>query len=175
MSKKEIRMITASEDVARIIDQGSAIDTELKNLTYKDKGFKSKITEAAGDLLEEGELSVRLEGNTAAVIVTASEKYSFTLGIHERESEVIEAAEDGILGGVVKITKSLHIAPELLDQAVALLNKEGIKATLTKGYSIDTKSYREFDDEGSPEVAAVKGILDECVTKGITYRVKYER
>jgi hypothetical protein len=174
MAKKEIRKILASEDVASIIDQGSEIDTELKNLTYKDKGFKSQITKAAEGMIDLGESSIRLEGNTASVVVTASEKLSLDTGA-EGASQVHEAAEQGILNDVIKVSKAIRIPPEFLDQAVALLNNAGIKATITKSYALNTPAYREFSDEGSPEAAAVKGILDQCIETKTTYRVKYER
>lgn len=174
MAKKEIRKIVASEDVAGLIDRGAEIDTELKNLTYQDKGHKKKITEVAENLLQEGELSVRVAGKNASAVITASEKYSFN-GSNERAAEVTSAAENGILGGVVKVSTSVAIPPADIERAVKVLNEAGIQATLSKSYGIDAQKYRDFSDEGSPEVAAVKGILDECVEKAVSFRVKYEQ
>jgi hypothetical protein len=174
MAKKEIRRITASEDVAGLIDRGAEIDTELKNLSYQDKGHKSKLTKFVEGQLEEGEISLRIKGNKSAAVISASEKYSFNVTGDEIEDEVVQAAEKGIFGGVVKIGTSIHIPPADLARAVEVLNEAGIAASMSKSYSIDGKAYREFSDEGSPEVAAVKSLLDECVSKTTTFRVKYE-
>jgi hypothetical protein len=174
MAKKEIRMITASEDVASIIDQGSEIDTELKNLSYKDKGFKKKISESATPLMNEDELSVRLEGNTAKAVVTASKKYSFAADA-EKAPAVIDAFDKGLLSGVLKKSQSVNIPAEKLQEAVSVLQAAGIQATLSTAYSVDGAAYREFSDEGSPEVAAAKTALDSCVDESTTFRVKYER
>lgn len=174
MAKKEIRKIEASEDVAGLIDRGAEIDAELKNLYYQDKGYKSQITKHIEVQLQGGETSVRVAGNKASAVVTASQKYSF-VSTHEKAGEVANAAENGILGGVVKVTTSVRIPPGDMNRAVEVLNEAGIPATLTKSYAIDGAKYRDFSDEGSPEVAAAKGILDECVDKATTFRVKYEK
>ena len=57
-----MRVITASEEVASLVDQGATVDKELKNLTYQDKGFKKKITDYAEGEWEGGEKSLRIEG-----------------------------------------------------------------------------------------------------------------
>ena len=45
MAKKDIRIITASTSLASLIDRGAAVDVELKNLGFEDKGIKSKLGE----------------------------------------------------------------------------------------------------------------------------------
>jgi hypothetical protein len=174
MAKQEIRKIVASSDIAGLIDRGAEIDTELKNLTFQDKGHKKQITTHVENLIEDDETSVRVEGNLASALVTAMKQYSF-VATHEKAKEVTDAAEKGILGGAVKVIISVRIPPADMARAVEVLNEAGIPATLTKSYDIEAKNYREFSDEVSPEVAAIKDILDECIDETTSFRVKYEK
>lgn len=171
MPKKTLRKITASEDVAAIIDEGKRVNTELTNLTYQDKGFKSKIADAAE--FEEGETSIKMEGNVAVATVTASEKMDIDVNA-ESFREIEEAVSDGFLDGIVSVKKTLVVPGQSLEAAIHALKEAGIKASFQTKYSLDTKAYREFRDDGSPDKANAKKALDKCVEKKTTFRIKYD-
>jgi len=173
MAKKEIRMITASEDVANIIDQGAEVDTELKNLTFQDKALKGKITAASESLFEPGESSVRVQGTKSKAVVTAVSKNVLNESSHEFHL-VEDALKKGLLSDVVKESRSLNIPNDKLDEALVALKAAGINATISESYTLDSQVYGEFSVGSSPERAAAKKALDDCVSSSTSYRIKYE-
>jgi len=173
MAKKEIRVITASEDVASIIDQGAAVDVELKNLDFKDKGFKAQITKASESLFESGESSVRVLGVKSKAVVTAVDKYALDVD-SESFQKVFDASKKGFLADVIKESRSLNIPNDKIDEALAALVAAGIGATITTTHSLDGKCYSKFTVGSSEEREKVKDALDECVSKSTSFRVKYE-
>jgi hypothetical protein len=172
-AKKVLRVVTASEDIAPIIDQGAEVNTELTNLTYRDKGLKAKITAAAAGEIEEGEKSIKMEGDNSVAVVTASERFELDFG-SEAFSEVESAIKSGMLDDVITTKRTLMVPGGKIDEALAALQKAGVQASVDTKYVVSPGGYREFSDEGSPERAQVKDALDSCVGVKTTYRVKYE-
>jgi hypothetical protein len=173
MAKKEIRMIVAAEDVAGLVDHGSEVDTQLKNLGFEDKGVKAKLTECvAGEFLV-GETSIRLSGNTAAAVVTASEKTEIDVSADGFDA-VRKAIDAGVLDGVVERKLSLVVPPADVQRAALALTKAGIMATVTESLSVAAEVLRT-QEATSVEQSKAMNALKGCVKTDVSYRVKYEK
>lgn len=171
MPRKAMRKVAASEDIAALIDEGHKVNTEMTNLSFRDKGLKKKISDAA--VFEDGEISIVLEGNVHQAVVTAAEKIEVSIG-SERFAEVESAVSDGFLEDAIEVKKTLQIPGKDVEMAAKILQEAGIAATLKTNYSVNPAAYREFGDEGSPERAKAKSALDECVERTRSFRVKYK-
>ena len=176
MAKREIRIITASSDVAAIIDRGADVDTQLKNLGYEDKGLKTKIAEAAQNQLSVDELSVRLVGQKSAAVVSGVEKVDLDAGA-EKFAIVRAAIDKGLLAEYVERTVSLVVPPGDVDRAAEELRKIGIKATVTETLKVTAESMRRIGEVRSTslEVAEAEVALSKCIKKDVSIRIKYER
>lgn len=176
MAKREIKAVTASADVAAIIDRGADVDAQLKNLKFEDSGLKTKITEAGQNQMFDGELSVRLLGQKSAAIVSGVEKVE--LDASASEFPVVRAAIDkGLLEGTVERTIQLVVPPGDVERAAAALVKAGIRATVSESLSVTTDAVRTIQASRAsvPEKAAAEVALLACVKKDVSFRVKYER
>jgi hypothetical protein len=176
MAKREIKAVTASADVAAIIDRGADVDTQIKNLTFEDKGLKGKISEAAQAQLNEDELSVRLLGKTAAVVVSGVEKIDLNTGA-EQFPQVREAIKNGLLTGIVERSLSLTLPPDDVVRAAEALEKAGIRATVTESLKVSAEALRGMSTGKTLSVQHADALanLSKCLTKDVSYRVKYEK
>jgi len=173
MVKKAVRKITASEDVAVAIDAGAKADKDLKNLTYRDKGYKAKITSSVEEGFEVGESSIRMEGEESAVLVSRTEKVELDVSA-ESFDVVKQAVKDGVLDGVVEVKRSVQVPTERVLDAVRILTAAGISATSQENFTVNPAAFREFEDEGSPERASAKTAMESCTNTKTSFRVKYE-
>lgn len=176
MAKREIKAVAASADVAAIIDRGADVDAQIKNLGFEDKGLKTKITEAAQNQLDEGELSVRLLGKTAAAVVSGVEKVELDVG-SEQFSQVREAIDKGLLTDVIERTVSLVVPPGDVERAADELRKAGIRATVTESLKVVDSSVLTGANKfvGSVQAGEAVAALSKCVKRDVSFRVKYER
>lgn len=175
MAKKEIRMVTAEESLATLIDRGATIDVELKNLSFEDKGIKTKLGERVGSDFSEGEQSLRFDGNKARALVTRVDNVDINTGA-EKFADVKLAIEKGLLKDVVEVSQKLTVPPAMIEQAAEILKAAGIAASLSTSYAVDPGAYRDLlskststveDDEARKSLAA-------SVEESMTFRVKYE-
>lgn len=175
MAKKEIRAITASGDMVGIIDHGFDVDTSLKNLTFEDKGIKSKITGDIGSQMD-GESSVRIVGSKAAAVVTAVEKVSLDMK-SEKIGEVKDLARKGLFGGAVEVKPELAIPPMEIRRAAEILSAAGISASIIERVELNSERLKEMNESASASVEeeAARKILKDCLVQDTTFRVKYER
>jgi hypothetical protein len=177
MAKREIRAVTAGDDIAGLIDRGSDIDTQVKNLTFEDKGIKTKITQSAQDQLDSGELSVRLVGKTAAAVVSGVEKVDLDVG-SEQFLQVREATVNGILKGIVSRKLDLAVPEGDIERAAEELRKLVIQAVVTETFKVEDAS-----DITDPQKAFVGSVqkteaivaLSKCIKRDVSFRVKYEK
>lgn len=173
---KQVRMMMASSDVAPLIDRGIDVDIEIKNLTVEDKGIKARIGEAAGSAIQEGETGIRLCGTTAAAVVSAVEKYELNANA-EKFPAVQKAVEQGLLIGIVEKTQQLAVPPADIEKAAEILKKAGIHALVGEGFAISGEEFRKMatSEVSSIEQGNARQALRDCVSKSVSYRVKYEK
>jgi hypothetical protein len=177
MAKREIRAVTASEDISAIIDHGYDVDNKIKNLSYEDKGLKLQITNSAKDQLDGDELSVRLLGKTAAVVVSAVEKVDLDVSA-EQFPQVREAIDNGILSGIVERTMTLTLPPADVERAAEALTKAGIRSVVTETLKVSSDVLRDQLKTGvttSLQYADALKALSKCLKRDVSFRVKYER
>lgn len=177
MAKREIKAVEASADVAAIIDRGADVDSQIKNLGFEDKGLKTKITEAAQNQLNPGELSVRLVGKTSAAVVSGVEKIELDYN-SEHWKTAREALDKGLLQGVIEITRTLVMPPDSVLKAAEILQKAGMGVGVEEFIKIVDSSV--LTDEGKSFVGSVQAgeaivALSKCVKKDVTFRVKYDK
>ena len=175
MPKKEIRIVTASEDVAAIIDRGAEVKTQLDNLTYEDKGLKVKIGQLAQDAFdpEVGETSIRLEGNSAIATVSESERLTINAGA-ETFPKLKEAVEAGLLN-VVTVKKELKVPPADIARAAEVLEQAGIKASVVESLNITADDVRTMGQPANQEELEARHALMGCIESSKSYRVKYDK
>jgi hypothetical protein len=171
--KREIRVIVASEDVAAIIDRGFEVDEQIKKLTTEDKGCKTKLTEVAKAQIGEDEVSVRLTGKVAAVVVSGAEKVELDVTA-ELFPKVRAAIASGLLSDIVERSVQLVVLPENVEKAAAVLNKAGIKATIAETLKVTAEKLRTATTT-SVEAGLARADLAKCIKKETTYRVKFEK
>ena len=177
MAKREIKAVEASSDVAAIIDRGADIDSQIKNLGFEDKGIKTRIVEIVKTQLNENELSVRLIGKTSAAVVSGVEKFEMDVNSEDFKT-VREACYNGFLVGIVDRTVSLILPPGEVEEAAEILKKAGIRATVTESFSLKDNSVLSNTNKsfvGSLQVGDAICALSKCVTKDLSFRVKYEK
>jgi hypothetical protein len=169
------KLITGSEKVLGLVDRGYEVDVEIKNLGFEDKGIKKMLAE---ELLEEfgDDTSIRVEGSSAAAVVTQSEK--FTLDSKSADIVGVHAAtERGLLGDAVKLEESLAVPADECQRASEILKAAGIEALVMTKMSVNPAEYRALNDRESvsAEEAQAKEALDRLVKKTVSHRVKYEK
>lgn len=176
MAKKEIRIITASEELAAVIDRGADLETQVENLTYESKGIKAKISFAANGQKAETEISVKLKGNLSTAIATSVEKVELDVS-SPTYPEFKKAVDAGFLTDVVEKKLKLVIPPEQVAAAMAILSTSGLKVSLVEEFSTSAKKIRELAETtpSSPEAAAAVAALNGCVKKTANWRIDYER
>jgi hypothetical protein len=175
MAKKEIRLIVASESQAAIIDHGADVDTQIKNLSYEDKGIKAKIRELAEKKMNEGEKSVRISGEKSLALVSVSQKVELDVSA-EKFPLVKSAVDKGFLGGIVVKEFNVVIPSADLVRAAAVLKAAGIQATLEETLGLNKAVFDEMAMAGvSQEEANARAALKESVSKSETFRIAYER
>lgn len=177
MAKREIRAIQATEDIATVIDHGADVDTQIKNLTFEDKGCKSKITDLAQKQLEDGELSVRLVGNISAATVSSVVKLDIDVN-SDQFASVNEAIKNGLLAGIVERNVTLVVPPAEIERAAEELQKLGIQATVLESIKVSGEKLRDEMETGKTASATyVNAIhaLSNCLKREVSFRVKYDR
>jgi hypothetical protein len=173
---KDIRAITASADMAAVIDRGADVDVELKNLQVEDKGLKAKITACLSEEMAEGEGGIRAKGTKAAVVVSTSEKMEVDAS-SERFPELQEAVHGGFLTNVVTCKQSLVVPPADLQRAADALREAGIGASIVESMAVkaaDVRVMRE-SEVASTEEHNARQALESCLVSKVSHRVKYER
>lgn len=173
MAKREVRSITASSDIAAIIDHGADVDTQIKKLGIEDKGLKAKIVETAEGSLGEEELSVRMVGSKASAIVSGVEKLELDVS-SEVFPLVREAIGNGFLSGVVNRNLALVVPPEDIERSAAALKQAGIRASVSETLSVSAEALRE-DKTISVEEGQARGLLRKCLKRDLSFRVKYDK
>jgi len=169
---KQVRIITASSDVAPLIDRGLDVDIQIKNLTTEDKGIKARLGEVTKASIQEGETGVRLCGEKAAAVVSAVEKYELDAS-SEQFPKVQKAVENGLLAGIVEKIQQLAVPPADIEKAADILKKAGINVLVAEGFSINAEEFRKMS--ASEVLSIEQESLRNCVTKSTSYRVKYEK
>lgn len=173
MAKKEIRMLTASGDMAAVVDRGSDLDTQIKNLTFEDKGIKTKLTETFSKEIGRGETSVKVGGTRAAAVITAAESVAVDYA-SDKFAGLMKDVESGLLDGVVERKMSLLVPSEKVKEAAEVLKKAGLNASVTDVLSVKAETLRNTE-AGSAEQGKALANLKACVKVETTYRVKYEK
>jgi hypothetical protein len=159
-----------------MIDRGADVDTEIKNLTYEDKAIKTKLYGMAEKDLQGGETGVKFQGNVSAAVVSTVEKFELESG-KEQFAEVQKAVDAGLLAGIVEKKQELAVPASDIEKAADILKKAGIKAMIAEGFSVVPAGFREMDANAaaSAEQGNARKALKACVSKTVSYRVKYER
>ncbi len=172
---KEIRSFVASSDVASLIDRGSDVDTQIKNLTYEDKGIKARLNETAGQNIQEGESSIRLKGEKAAAVISAVEKLELKVNT-EDFARVREAVDAGLLTGLLDKDQQLVVPPADIERAAEILKSAGINALVAETFQINSEEFKKPSTGGvSSEHDKARKALEACVSKSVSFRVKYEK
>jgi len=173
MGKSKARVITASEKLRALVDEGYGIDVELKNLGFKDKGIKKLLAGELADEFEKDPATLRVEGSLGAAVVTRTEK----MRVGGDASAVVEAVERGLLGDAVKTEQVLNVPVADRGRAAEILQAAGIAATTSVRLSVDPGEFRvlQGSEHESVEEMEAKKVLKDAVEISHSYRVKYEK
>lgn len=177
MAAKKVtaRSVTASDEVRELVDRGSEVDTQMKNLAFEDKGIKTKLGDAATGEMGEGELSIRLEGNKAAALVSVSEKYE--LDANAQEFDQTEAAiRQGTFGDAVKVERTLAVPPDDVGRAAAVLSQAGFANVAIKTeYMVSPEEFRILSASVQSDPVAARAVerLKRSVVRKTSTRISY--
>ena len=172
MAKKEnVRVIVASEDIAKIIDAGAAVNADMKDYTDEDKAIKAKITGAAKDLFGTEEVSVKIQGTDSTALVTAAEVYTLNTNTALMK-DILALIDEGQLTGVIERKQSLSVSAEDMEKAAGILKQAGVNALISESFPINAEAFRKFKKDFADKTFLDKLVCD--VARDVTYRVKYE-
>lgn len=172
---KEMRSMVAAADVTPLIDRGAEVDVELKNLSLEDKGIKARLGSVTAEAIQEGETSIRLTGTTASAVVSAVDKFEINTNA-EDFGKVRIAVDLGFLDGVVEKNKQLAVPQADIEKAAEILKKAGINAMIAESFAIVGNEFKKSLASGvSSEQGKAASVLNKCVEKTVSYRVKYEK
>ena len=169
-----MRSITASDKAAILIDKGEETSSKLEKLTSEDKKLKSQIVDLLSCEIGKEETSVRVEGDRAAVIITAAEKVSIKVGAEQFDG-VRKAVLDGILP-CVTMGRSLAVPPSEVEEAAKILKEAGLIATVSETFTVKAEDVRKMksSEVTSKEESVARRSLEECLETSTSYRVKYD-
>lgn len=173
--KSKARLVTASEEVARLVDQGYETDVDLKNLTFKDKGIKKVLTDRLEGQFEEGP-TIRVEGEQGAAVISQTEKFAIN-GEAEDVATVRDAAEKGLLGDAVKVEQVINVPVADRERAASILQAAGINATTSVSLAIDPEELRIMRSSQTASVEEIEAekALEKVTERKVSYRVKFEK
>lgn len=174
--KSDIRIITASEDLAGLVDHGSDVDTQINNLTYESKGIKSKLADEAALAKEDSEVSVKFQGKIATALVSSVEKVEIDVNA-ESYPECKGHIDSGLLSGVVEKKLKLVVPPEQVAAAMAILSASGLKVSLVEELSTTAKKVRDAFSNTPESLVHASALesLKNCIKRSVNWRVEYER
>ena len=173
MAKAAVKVLeNVGVEVVALIDKGAAIDTELKNLGFQDKGIKAKLGELVGDSinLEDGP-SVKVSGDNAIATITKKQALSLNVGC-EAYAEVEKAMKAGLLAGAVEKILGLAVAPDQIEKAAEALKAAGIGVTVTSEFKVVPEQERPAAVTAE-EQAARKALVEATEVK-FSFAIKYE-
>jgi hypothetical protein len=115
-------------------------------------------------------------GIKAEAVVTAVEKYTLNASAPSYP-ELRKAVDSGLLQGIVDKSQQLAVPPEQIEKAADALKKAGVPATIVESFSVNAAAYRESmsSEVSSPEQTVARRNLKSCVSREVTFRVKYEK
>jgi hypothetical protein len=173
-TKKTARVIEATEDLVGLVDQAADVNNRMKELTFQDKAFKVKITEAMSEKFQKGETGLRVTGTTADAVVAITEKASIVPAA-PRFAEVQQAIESGLLGDLVDVKKELRVSQDKIADAWRVLEAAGIPSSIDTAYVVKAKelhgpAVRTGNQTHDKAVEA----LEESIEVGKTFSVTFE-
>jgi hypothetical protein len=177
MAKKSmLRIATVDERLSSLVDRGFEVDVLLKNLGTEATGTKKILGEEGTKLLQDGEKAVKLSGNVALATISTIEKYEIDAS-HEKFPVADAAIRSGAFSDAVKVTRTLAIAPEKVEEACELLQKAGFSVMVQTSYDIDPEEFRVLTDStpSSPQSQQAVDALKACAVKKTTTRVGFEK
>jgi hypothetical protein len=165
-----------TEEIQKLIDESTQIDSDIKNLGVQATANKVKITEYIQEkILEEDESSIKVIGKNANVTFSMTEKYAL---IEEKENlEIIDEAIDGdFLEGIVSKDTTISVPADVLEEVLALLKEDGLdkRVKVKTVYSIDGKKYRKYLDNPKTELQEELGsVLKGGISVNKSPRLKF--
>ncbi len=169
---KEVRVIVASGDVGSMIDKGAEIDKQIKDLTKEDKAIKNKLYEFSGNSFNDGETTVRINGEKSSALVSMVEKYELDME-SENIQFVLEAIDKGLLCEAVVRERHLAVSEIDMMRALQVLKQAGIGALLADSYTIKPEAVRKIKEKSVHSSKEERELL-ESISRTASYRVKYE-
>jgi len=174
-SKSSAKLVEVDEHVSVLIDRGYEVDTELKNLTFEDKGIKKMLADNLEEKFGE-DTTIVARGQKGQATITVSEKY-VVVGDAEAIESTILSAKEGLLGEAVKTSTSVNIPECDMGRAVEILLAAGIGVTVEVGISVDPGAYRALveGEHTTARSARARDVLKSILEKKTGYRVSYKK
>jgi len=168
------RMITASVELAPLIDKGAVVKKSLDDLAYTDKAIKVSITESYAGSFQDEESSIRIAGEKSAAMITRRQSV---------EVDAAKAADFAVIRAAAKmgdsrisLKRSLKLGERDIERAAAILEAAGIKANVEESVGMKPDDYRSIvrGAAPTPEAVALRTAVAACATVADTFAVKYE-
>jgi len=177
MAKRKIRVAKAKNGLAKRVDDGARLAVVIKSNQEADKETKAAIAAEAVEMLEDNELSIRVEGKKAFALVSFKRKAKLDVTCPEfkRVSEAVDSTPD-LVDGVVTKTVRATIRPDAMEKIRARLGADfDSLVTISTDYTIDPDGFEALlEDRSSQERVALGEALGLCVTLDRTASIKYE-
>jgi len=164
---KKVRTASVDASVAKLIDDGAKKDQELKNIEVELAGIRATVTRTANEKFEEGETSLRLEGNVANALATRKTSFSLEFDGDADEKAFEEAFAEGTFDSAVRASIAVNVTPERLSELKDLLDKA--RFSFSQSWKLDSKGYKSFKEPGGNKRA-----LGDNVKMKDSVTVKFE-
>lgn len=168
------RRVTASDKVAKLVDEGRRVNQRMKELEADDQSIKKNLAKEMGNSFGT-DSSICVGGLTGTATITRVEKFPVVADVEDTQ-RIREAAEKGLFGDAVEVERVLCVPPADRERAAEELRKCGINASISTSISVVGDEYRVLRDSPSASVEAEEALeeLESVVESDVSYRVKYE-
>ena len=172
--KSKFRVVKVPDEVRLMVDEAAQTDEELKNLTFRNKAYRTKLVGAVSGSIQPDEASIKVEGEKAAATVTRRTTTTLDMAA-ENFPEVKQAVEDGLLEGVVSKSLSLRVPGDAVERAVEILKEAGFDVGVDANYSlVDVADINKPSVVGGDsERAAAHDLLSKSLKEKVVHQVKF--
>ena len=166
-----IRMVETEEEseLRSLVDNGTKIDNDIKNLQFKAEANKSSILVLAKDEIKDSEKSVRFIAEKSNVLLTRTEKVEFSKKEKSylkllKAVETKSAPSELTFKEEYKLTKNIDRVLELSEEN-GLLDPLDKKTTI----SVSAEDFKSMSKTGKLDES-----IKDCGELSPSFKVKYE-
>ena len=164
-----IRKVETELELCSLVDIGTSLENEIKNLQFRSDINKASILSLAKGKIKESEKSVRLVAKKSNALITRSDKVEFSKN-EESYLDLLKAIEAGSAPSELTCKEEYQLTKNI-KEVLKLLKAYGLSDSLDKKVTVSIKADTFKEKEKSGELdKSIKG----CGKITPSFKVKYE-